>query len=50
MSLIQPTYAIYQQNSYGPIFGNGDIRISDKSNQNEISGVYFPWSYNNGQY
>jgi len=31
--------------TWGPIFGNDDFFISDKSNNNDLSGVYFPRSY-----
>jgi hypothetical protein len=51
MTLIQgkEKYTIYDDLSYGPVFGGGyDICIADNCNSNMDSHAYFPVSYNCG--
>ena len=47
MSLVNPSKAIQCLASYGPVFGGGDIAVSNKCNQEPNSLTYFASSFNN---
>lgn len=46
MSLKKAGKAIYDHHKWGPSFGQGDILITDKCNQNSQSYTNFPYAYN----
>ena len=42
----QDNNLICSNSEWGPVFGSGDLYISDRCNSNNFSGAFFPSTYN----